>query len=157
MPCDEQDAWIRYARSRAPGHRVIFYCNKDYWFNRDTTSFAGDGLWIATGGLPAGSPGVKHPWLVHQYSSADDIDHNVARFTSRAAMETWAVGTTRTGLTPEGIRAVAAAVWNHRITSTRDKLPQDAATYVAASDGHLAELLEALAAGARRSKHWPPR
>jgi len=88
----QKDAWISYVQGRAPGHKVILYCNKDFWLNRDRTSFAGDGLWIATGGIPAGSPGIKSPWLVHQYSTSGNLDHDVAQFAGRADMLTWAGG-----------------------------------------------------------------
>ncbi|WP_225840684.1 glycoside hydrolase family 25 protein, partial [Streptomyces sp. NK08204] len=64
----EKDAWIRYVQSKVPGHRVVLYCNRDYWFNRDSTSFVGDGLWIADPGAPAGHPRIQHAWTFHQYS-----------------------------------------------------------------------------------------
>lgn len=85
----QKDQWIKYVQSRAPGRKVVLYCNKDFWINRDTSSFAGDGLWIATAGSPAGSPGIQAPWLLHQYSTAGGIDHDVAQFASRTAMEAW--------------------------------------------------------------------
>lgn len=87
----EKDAWISYVKGKT-GHRVILYCNKDYWLNRDTTGYAGDGLWIATAGAPAGSPGIKAPWLIHQFSTAGNLDHDVAQFGSRAEMLAWAGG-----------------------------------------------------------------
>jgi hypothetical protein len=87
----QKDAWISYVQAKT-GHKVILYCNKDFWINRDTTSFAGDGLWIATGGIPAGSPGIKAPWLIHQYSTAGDLDHDLAQFASRDDMISWAGG-----------------------------------------------------------------
>jgi GH25 family lysozyme M1 (1,4-beta-N-acetylmuramidase) len=85
----EKDAWIKYVKSKKPGHRVLLYCNRDYWFNRDSTSYAGDGLWIADP-TTAGKPRIQHPWTIHQYSTAGGIDHNVAAFTDRAAMRKWA-------------------------------------------------------------------
>jgi hypothetical protein len=87
----EKDAWISYVQNKT-GHRVILYCNKDYWINRDSTGFAGDGLWIATAGLPAGQPGIRDRWLIHQYSTAGNLDHDVAQFIDRAAMIAWAGG-----------------------------------------------------------------
>lgn len=89
-----RDAWLKYVKGKMPGHRVGMYCNTDYWLNVDTTSNCGDFLWIATGGLPAGQPGIKSPWLIHQYSTAGGIDHDVAAFTDRAALRAWAAGTT---------------------------------------------------------------
>lgn len=85
-----RDAWLKYVKRKMPGHRVGMYCNVDYWKNVDKTSNCGDFLWIATGGLPAGAPGITHPWTFHQYSTANNIDHDVANFTSRAALAAWA-------------------------------------------------------------------
>lgn len=91
----QKDAWIAYVQGKT-GHRVILYCNKDFWLHRDTSGFAGDGLWIATGdpaSFPAGFPGIKSPWLIHQFSTAGNLDHDVAQFASRADMAAWAGGT----------------------------------------------------------------
>ncbi|MDF4250434.1 glycoside hydrolase family 25 protein [Streptomyces sp. WMMB303] len=87
----DKDAWIRYVQGKAEGHRVLLYCNVDFWLNRDTSSFAGDGLWIAQYNGRPGQPSIQHPWLLHQYTS-DPIDTNLARFDSRAAMRAWATG-----------------------------------------------------------------
>lgn len=92
----QKDEWIHYVRAQRPDHRVLLYCNTYFWKNLDHSSFAGDGLWIATGGIPAGSPPVKADWLIHQYSTAGGIDHNVARFETRDAMRTWALRETGT-------------------------------------------------------------
>jgi hypothetical protein len=86
----DKDAWIKHVQAAAPHHRVLLYCNRDFWANRDTTSFAGDGLWIADPGASAGHPRVQHEWLIHQYSEAGGVDHDVANFPSVAAMRTWA-------------------------------------------------------------------
>ncbi|GAA0467465.1 glycoside hydrolase family 25 protein [Streptomyces stramineus] len=90
VSCKDKDRWIAEARSAAPGHRVVLYCNRDYWLHRDTTSRAGDGLWIADPDHPAGHPAIEHPWTFHQYSSADGLDRNVGRFVDRAALSAWA-------------------------------------------------------------------
>ncbi|MEU8710926.1 GH25 family lysozyme [Streptomyces sp. NPDC048663] len=89
-----RDAWLKYVKGKLPGHRVGMYCNTDYWLNVDKTSNCGDFLWIATGGQPAGQPGIDHPWTFHQYSTAGGIDHDVAAFSDRAALKAWASGTT---------------------------------------------------------------
>jgi hypothetical protein len=89
-----RDAWLKYVKGKMPGYKVGMYCNLDYWRNLDTTSNCGDFLWIATGNLPAGKPGISYAWTIHQYSTADNIDHDVANFSSRAAMAAWAKGTT---------------------------------------------------------------
>lgn len=85
-----RDAWLKHVKARMPDHRVGMYVNTDYWTNLDKTSNCGDFLWIATGGRAAGSPGITYPWTLHQYSTAKDIDHDVAKFESRAAMKAWA-------------------------------------------------------------------
>ncbi|MGI5526963.1 glycoside hydrolase family 25 protein [Streptomyces syringium] len=90
VPCRDKDRWLSHVRAKAPAHRVVLYCNRDYWLNRDTTSEAGDGLWIADPDHPAGRPAVKHPWTFHQYSSAENLDRNVGRFDDRAALRAWA-------------------------------------------------------------------
>ncbi|MFE2469696.1 glycoside hydrolase family 25 protein [Streptomyces mirabilis] len=84
-----RDAWLKYVKGKMPGHRVGMYCNTDYWLNVDTSSNCGDFLWIATGGKPAGKPGIKAHWFFHQYSTAGDVDHDVANFDSRAALAAW--------------------------------------------------------------------
>lgn len=88
----EKDAAIRAVQALRPGHRVVLYCNTDFWKNRDSTSFAGDGLWIATAGYSAGNPPVQSAWWAHQYSTAGNYDHNVAQFDSRADLRAWAEG-----------------------------------------------------------------
>jgi len=86
----DKDAWIKHVQAASPTHRVILYCNRDFWLNRDHTSFCGDGLWIADPNAPAGHPGVTHAWTFHQYSEAGGLDHDVANFASAAALRTWA-------------------------------------------------------------------
>ncbi|MFF5404634.1 GH25 family lysozyme [Streptomyces misionensis] len=85
-----RDAWLKYVKGKMPQHKVGMYCNTDYWRNVDTTSTCGDFLWIATAGLPAGQPGINHAWTFHQYSTANNIDHDVANFPNRAALAAWA-------------------------------------------------------------------
>lgn len=87
-----RDAWLAYVKGRLPTHRVGMYCNTDYWLNVDKTSNCSDFLWIATGGKPAGQPGIDYAWTFHQYSTAGGIDHDVAAFTDRAALSDWAHG-----------------------------------------------------------------
>ena len=86
----DKDLWIRDVQRAAPAHRVVLYCNRDFWFHHDHTSFCGDGLWIADPGAPAGHPRVRHPWTFHQYSEAGGVDHDVAAFSGKAALEAWA-------------------------------------------------------------------
>lgn len=91
----EKDQWIRYVQSKAPGHKVGLYCNKDFWLNRDSTGFYGDFLWIADPDNPRGQPGIRAEWLFHQYSEAGGIDRNYCPLTP-AALHAWATGTTPT-------------------------------------------------------------
>jgi hypothetical protein len=85
-----RDAWLKYVKGKMPSHRVGMYCNTDYWRNVDQTSNCGDFLWIATGGAAAGQPGIAFPWTFHQYSTANNVDHDVANFPNRAALAAWA-------------------------------------------------------------------
>ncbi|WP_435173314.1 glycoside hydrolase family 25 protein [Actinacidiphila sp. bgisy145] len=94
VSCADKDTWIKAAQAKQPTHRVLLYCNLDFWLHRDTTSFAGDGLWIADPSATAGSPRITHPWVMHQYSSAGGTDRNVAAFADLAALKAWANKTT---------------------------------------------------------------
>lgn len=90
VDCAEKDAWLRYVEEKMPHNRVVLYCNRDYWFNHDTTSYCGDGLWIADPGAPAGHPRIQHSWIFHQYSETGGVDHNVSNLINLAALKTWA-------------------------------------------------------------------
>ncbi len=87
----EKDAFIRAVKALRSDHRMLLYCNRDFWLNHDTTSYAGDGLWIADYNGHPGRPGVRADWLIHQYTS-DPVDTNTAEFVSATAMHTWARG-----------------------------------------------------------------
>ncbi len=54
----------------------------------DTTSYAGDGLWIADY-VRAGHPRIKAKWRFHQYSS-EPHDKDVAAFADKAVLRKWA-------------------------------------------------------------------
>lgn len=98
----EKDAWITYVEGKMPHNRVLLYCNRDFWLNRDTTSFCGDGLWIADPDAAAGHPRVQHAWTFHQYSSTGGLDRDVAAFANLAALKTWAAkGSTPPVTTPK--------------------------------------------------------
>ncbi|MER5301876.1 MULTISPECIES: glycoside hydrolase family 25 protein [Streptomyces] len=84
----EKDRFIREVKRLRPSHRVMLYCNRDFWLNRDTTSYAGDGLWIADY-VTAGKPRIQAKWRIHQYTSTP-LDKNVADFASEDAMRDWA-------------------------------------------------------------------
>ncbi|GGX76989.1 glycoside hydrolase family 25 protein [Streptomyces minutiscleroticus] len=86
----EKDRFIREVKRLRPDHRVLLYCNRNYWLNVDTTSYAGDGLWIADY-TTAGKPRIQAKWRFHQYTD-DPVDKNVADFASRAALKEWATG-----------------------------------------------------------------
>lgn len=89
VSCADKDAFLAAVKKLRPNHRVVLYCNLDYWKNRDTTSDCGDGLWIADYDHLAGHPDVDHPWTFHQYDSTP-IDKDVANFTTVAALREWA-------------------------------------------------------------------
>ncbi|MEU2560324.1 glycoside hydrolase family 25 protein [Streptomyces longispororuber] len=84
----EKDRFIKEVKRLRPGHRTLLYCNRDFWLNRDTTSYAGDGLWIADY-VTAGKPRIRASWRIHQYTSTP-LDKNVADFPDQAAMRDWA-------------------------------------------------------------------
>jgi hypothetical protein len=97
VSCAAKDQFIREVKRLRPGHKVVLYCNTSYWKTRDTTSYAGDGLWIADPNHPAGSPGISADWLFQQYSSAGGVDRNVGNskhFKTVADLRAWAGGTT---------------------------------------------------------------
>jgi len=84
----EKDKFIRLLKEKRPDNRVVLYCNRHYWLNVDTTSYAGDGLWIADY-VTKGKPRIKAKWRFHQYTD-DPLDTNVADFPSKAALREWA-------------------------------------------------------------------
>lgn len=108
--CAEKDAFLAAVKSLRPDHRVVLYCNRSFWESIDTTSNCADGLWIATAGLPAGQPGIQHPWTFHQYSDSGGVDHDVANFPTAAALRSWAADTTPTedDMTPAQAAQLAA-------------------------------------------------
>lgn len=86
----EKDRFIREVKRLRPSHRTMLYTNRDFWLNHDTTSYAGDALWIADY-VTAGKPRIKAKWRIHQYTSTP-LDKNVADFASKAALRDWATG-----------------------------------------------------------------
>ncbi|MER0245027.1 glycoside hydrolase family 25 protein [Streptomyces sp. HSW2009] len=84
----EKDTFLREVKRLRPTHRVLLYCNRTFWLNHDTTSYAGDGLWIADY-VAAGKPRIKAKWRIHQHTE-HPIDQNVADFASKEALRTWA-------------------------------------------------------------------
>ena len=84
----EKDAFIRKLKELRPDIRVVLYCNRNYWLNVDTTSYAGDGLWIADY-VTAGEPRIQAPWRFHQYTD-DPVDTNVGDFATKKALQEWA-------------------------------------------------------------------
>ncbi len=84
----EKDLFIRTVRELRPDNRVILYTNRTFWLTVDTTSYAGDGLWIADY-VTAGKPRIKAAWRFHQYTS-DPMDRDVANFATQSALRAWA-------------------------------------------------------------------
>ncbi|MET9073821.1 GH25 family lysozyme [Streptomyces sp. NPDC004232] len=87
-----KDAWISRVRAKAPGHKVIVYCDRNSWLNVDTDSNAGDGLWIADY-VTAGQPRIQAKWVIHQYSDTPQ-DMDVANFATMADLKAWANAST---------------------------------------------------------------
>lgn len=88
--CDEKDEMLRAVKRLRPNHRVILYCNTDFWFHHDTDSYAGDGLWIADY-TNAGRPRIKAGWKFHQYADGPGCDRDVFNG-SAAQLHQWARG-----------------------------------------------------------------
>lgn len=89
VSCANKDDLLTRTKSLRPGHKVVLYCNKYFWRSVDTTSNCGDGLWIADYASHAGSPGVNHSWMFHQYSDSP-LDEDVANFADVSALKRWA-------------------------------------------------------------------
>ncbi|WP_340376438.1 GH25 family lysozyme [Streptomyces sp. SS7] len=119
---EEKDAFIREVARLAPGRRVVLYCNRDYWLNRDRSSYAGHGLWIADPSAPMGAPRITHPWLFHQYSISGGMDRDVAAFPTRAALKDWAAGDAPASPPGETDMALTAAQTYDAVWKT-DKAP----------------------------------
>ncbi|WP_063837075.1 glycoside hydrolase family 25 protein [Phaeacidiphilus oryzae] len=140
----EKDAFLAAVRRLRPQYKVLLYCNRSFWLDRDTTSDCGDGLWIADPSSPMGKPAVQHPWTVHQYSDVGGLDRNVANFPTPAAMRAWGAATTTTTTTSEDdmptAQEIAEAVWAYQVDDATKSGPQ----YVAAK----AQLWDATAAAA---------
>ncbi|MFD8969495.1 MULTISPECIES: glycoside hydrolase family 25 protein [unclassified Streptomyces] len=91
VSCAEKDAFLaEVKRLRGATHRVGLYCGQYYWLHRDTTSNAGDALWIADYVTP-GEPRIKARWRFHQYTDTP-VDTNLGAFADRAALRKWADG-----------------------------------------------------------------
>lgn len=75
-------------RLRGADHRVGLYCNQNFWLNHDTSSQAGDALWIADY-VTAGKPRIDATWRFHQYTDSP-LDTNLAAFDDVAALRAWA-------------------------------------------------------------------
>ncbi|MEU6541009.1 glycoside hydrolase family 25 protein [Streptomyces sp. NPDC047000] len=84
----EKDSFIRKVKALRPHNRVVLYTNRNFWLNIDTTSYAGDGLWIADY-VSAGRPRIEAKWRFHQYTDAP-LDKDVADFADKAALRAWA-------------------------------------------------------------------
>jgi hypothetical protein len=90
VSCANKDSFLAYLDAKVATSRNLLYCNKDFWKNRDTTSRCGDGLWIADPDSAPGHPAVQAAWTIHQYAISGGLDQNVANFSTKSAMATWA-------------------------------------------------------------------
>jgi hypothetical protein len=131
VSCADKDAFIRAVRAAQPHLRTVLYCNRDFWLHRDTTSFVGDGLWIADPSAPKGAPRVDADWLFHQYSDAGGLDRNYSPL-SPVQLHAWAAGTTP--ITPQQEDDVSAI----DVLTYRNKTA-DAAS-VKAGNGHIPDV-----------------
>lgn len=90
VSCANKDFFLKTVKRLRPKHKVILYCNRDFWLHHDNTSFCQDGLWIADPNHVQGKPGIMHHWDFHQYGVRGNTDQDVANFSSRNALRTWA-------------------------------------------------------------------
>ncbi|MFD0032543.1 GH25 family lysozyme [Streptomyces sp. NPDC127172] len=97
VSCADKDALLKAVKKLRPAHKVVLYCGRDFWLNRDKTSYCEDGLWIADYSHAAGSPAIEHPWLFHQHTD-HPVDQSVANFPTVAALKAWAKGTPASGV-----------------------------------------------------------
>jgi len=86
----EKDEFLAAVKRLRPHHRVLLYCNTDFWFHKDTTSKCGDGLWIADY-THAGRPRIEHAWKFHQYADGPTVDRDVYNGSAHD-LHTWANG-----------------------------------------------------------------
>jgi GH25 family lysozyme M1 (1,4-beta-N-acetylmuramidase) len=86
----DKDTFVKNCVSAFPESKVVLYCNTTQWKTRDTTSYCGDGLWIADPSSPDGKPNIKHPWTFQQTAITGNQDVNVGNFSDRAALNKWA-------------------------------------------------------------------
>lgn len=114
-----KEAWLRYVKAKMPGHRVGMYANVDYWKNVDNTGYCGDFLWIATAGRKAGDPGIKAPWMFHQYGD-NPVDKDYCPLSSREELRAWALLEEDDMPTPQEI---ATAVWKFQVTNAATGRP----------------------------------
>lgn len=120
----DKDAFIRALQHAKPGLRTVLYCNRDFWLHRDTTSFAGDGLWIADPSAPKGHPRVSADWVFHQYGSPGGLDRNYTPMTA-AQLRAWAAGTTTHP--QEDTMPTPKDLWAYKNTQAGDKHDMHAA------------------------------
>jgi len=152
VSCASKDAALRYLISRAGGRRVLLYCSQSYWQGRDTTSYAGDGLWVAQYNGKPGQPSIKADWLMHQYTSTP-VDTSVARFGSRAEMAAWAAGEdTDVALTDSDINKIADAVYKRLFKTDGEwDAPSDSSTRETNPYWTLENILDATVNAARHA------
>jgi Lyzozyme M1 (1,4-beta-N-acetylmuramidase) len=84
----DKDALLKDVKALKSSHRVVLYCNQYFWLRHDSTSYAGDGLWIADY-VTAGHPRIQDSWRFHQYSD-QPLDEDIANFADVAALKQWA-------------------------------------------------------------------
>lgn len=145
-----KDQFLAILGAKAPAHRRVLYCNLDFWRNHDTTSNAGDGLWIADPDSPPGSPRVAHPWVFHQYGQrADGTDVNVANFPDAAALRAWASGappSTTPGVDMALTPTDADLLLNTPVARAGQAGQTSLAAFLANNDVHVQNIYDQLAA-----------
>jgi len=104
----DRDNFVKECRNKAPGHKVLLYCNASTFNGSDKERF--DGLWVAHY-TSASEPGVDD-WLVWQYTD-NPYDKNRAKFDSRDDMRAWAGGGGGGGNTSNGVLGLTKIEKHH--------------------------------------------
>lgn len=126
----DKDAFLRAVQALRPDHKVVLYCDTDFWIHRDASGYCADGLWIADI-TTEGRPRIQHPWTFHQYSSEGGVDRDVANFPTSAALKAWAADATPTP-TPEANVSLTPA--DAKVVLTADGIIPAPVPPVAAAD-----------------------
>jgi lysozyme len=142
-------AWGRSVMSQLKerfDREPLLYTFIDFATAGNCEGLGGYPLWIAAPSDPAGKPTVPAPWKtwdLHQYDISGDIDRDIARFTSLAAMYSALGRPVKTAPTPPepdlhnlggNVTAISVARWTNGLIAIAGLGP-DKHVHVAVQDG----------------------